>query len=142
MYDNPWTFNGEVFDDQHIGDAVGFVYLIHDSWSRQYYIGKKIFFNKKTRPPLKGQKKRRISKVSSDWKDYYGSSDELKSRVEAATTKDRFVRQILHICRSKSEMSYLETKEIFGRDVLYDPKYINDWVTCKVSRRQLGLKFS
>jgi len=27
-YENPWTFDGKVFDSEDIGNAYGFVYLI------------------------------------------------------------------------------------------------------------------
>jgi hypothetical protein len=34
-YENPWRYNGEIFDSNDIQDSFGFVYLI--SCSKYYY---------------------------------------------------------------------------------------------------------
>lgn len=141
MYENPWIYNGKPFTIDDVGPFVGFVYLITDRQTDKKYIGKKIFHNKKSRPPLKGAKKRRISKIPSDWMEYYGSNETLKKLVET-TDKTRYKREILHLCQSKSHMSYLETKEILLRNVLLDECYFNDWISCKITRKQLqGIKW-
>ena len=57
------------------------------------------------------------SKVDSDWRDYYGSSDELSKDV-TTLGKENFTREILHYCTSKAHTSYLEAKEQFDRKVL------------------------
>lgn len=136
MYDNPWLLNDLPFTEEHIGLHVGFIYMITDTITGKMYIGKKIFFNKKTRPPLKGAKKRRISKVLSNWQDYYGSNETLNLLVEK-NEKSLYKREILHLCLSKSQMSYLETKEIFLRDALLSDKYLNEWCTTKITKKQL-----
>lgn len=136
-YDNPWTYNGDIFDEDGVGDSIGFVYMITDLVNNKRYIGKKIFRNKVSKPPLKGKKKRRISSVQSNWKEYYGSSPVLQILVEQ-NEKHLYKREILYLCRSKSEMSYLETKLLFKYDALLNDGWYNDWITCKITRKQLS----
>lgn len=131
-----WFYGQDVFTEEHIGNNIGFVYLITELSTGRLYVGKKIFHNKKVKKPLKGKKNRRISKIASDWEDYYGSSDDLKNAVEI-NGKDNYKREILHLCKSKSEMSYWETKEIFSRDALLRPEYYNNWVSTRIQRNTL-----
>lgn len=136
MYINKWLYQNKEFEESDIGEYEGFVYLITDLSSDKKYIGKKIFYTKVVKPPLKGKKRRRISRKFSDWESYYGSSDEVKGLV-AEHGVERFKREIIQLCRSKSEMSYFETKEIFVRDVLIRPDYYNSWVSCRIQRNTL-----
>ena len=76
----PWLYNNETIVELPDG-TVGFVYLITNTKSNKKYIGKKLAQFKKTRPPLKGRKNKRRSTVESDWRDYWGSSDQLKADV-------------------------------------------------------------
>ena len=71
-----WTYNGEKIEE--LPDNIeGFVYLITNTTNNRKYIGKKLAKFKKTKPPLKGKKNKRRSKIESDWRDYWGSSDHL-----------------------------------------------------------------
>jgi hypothetical protein len=102
------------------------------------YIGKKKFWSKVTRPPLKGRKNKRHSLKESDWKDYYGSSDEVKQLVEN-TGAWRFDRYILRLCKTSGEMSYYEMKAQVENDVLLKPdEYYNAFVGGKIHRSHLG----
>jgi len=136
-YENPWTFQDKVFTEDDIGDYLGFVYLITDTSNNKKYLGKKIFWNKVAKPPLKGKTKRRISRKPSNWQEYYGSNDLLKKLV-ASSDKSLYKREILKLCRTKSEMSYFETKLLFENDALLRDDFYNDWVTCKITRGQLN----
>ena len=80
---NPsWTFEGK--EIENIPDEYeGFVYLITNKTNNKKYIGKKLAKFKTTKPPLKGKKNKRRGYKESDWKDYWGSSDNLQSDVEA-----------------------------------------------------------
>ena len=49
-------------------DAYGYVYLITNTATGRKYIGKKLFWFRKTKV-VKGKKKR--IKVESDWRDYW-----------------------------------------------------------------------
>ena len=114
--------------------AVGFVYKIHDLMNDQYYIGKKQFYNKVTKPPLKGTKRKRHSTRESDWQDYYGSNTKLNLMV-GALGPDHFLREILYICNSLRDMSYLEAKTQFELDVLHDPRAYNEIINCRINSR-------
>jgi hypothetical protein len=43
----------------------------------------------------------------------------------------------LHLCMSKGEMSYLEAKEQFDRDVLLSSEYYNGIINCKIHRNHV-----
>jgi hypothetical protein len=118
-------------------DCVGFVYLITNITNDRKYIGKKLAkFSKTTYRVVKQKngikKKKRIrTKIDSDWQEYYGSSPELSKDVELLG-KDKFVREILHFCKSKSACSYLEAKEQFDRKVLESLDYYNGHIQVRV----------
>ena len=94
-------------------------------------------WSKRRLPPLKGKKRKRVQVKESDWKDYYGSNEEVKDLVEAHGG-DRFIRRVLRLCKTKGELSYYEAKEQFDRDVLFDPMYYNEFIGLKVHSKHLG----
>lgn len=126
-----WLLCGSEYIDD--GLSFGFVYMIENTITGRKYIGRKYFTQAGYRT-VNG-KKRKIRK-SSDWRDYYGSNETLKGEV-AELGKDKFVRTILHLCKSKSECSYFETKEIFKQDALLREDFYNQWVTCKITSKHL-----
>jgi len=136
-YDNPWQYKGNPFTSEDIGEWIGFVYLLTDPKGKKY-VGKKLFVSKRKLPPLKGKTRRRTTIKESDWKTYYGSSEEVNQLVEEQT---KFQREILHLCKTKGELSYLETKEQFDRNVLLTDEYYNGIINCKIHRTHVkGLK--
>ena len=133
-----WTYNNKPFNSDMIEDYIGFVYEVYDTEAKMKYIGKKKFWSKVTKPPLKGEKNKRRSLKESDWKDYYGSSEEVKSLVEN-TGEWRFKRKIIRLCKTLGEMSYYEMKEQLDNDVLLKPKkYYNAFVGGKIHRKHLN----
>ena len=125
-----WTYQGKTIDT--IPDEYeGFVYLITNLKTGQKYVGKKLAKFKTTKPPLKGKKNKRRTKVESDWRDYYGSSDELNEDI-AQLGKDNFKREILFYCGSKSELSYVEAREQFNHKVLESDEYYNGHIRVRV----------
>ena len=128
-----WLYNGKEFTSEMIGDYVGFVYMLTDKSNDKKYIGKKIFVSKRRLPPLKGKTRRRTKIVESDWQTYYGSSDEVKQIVEEKGGEN-FHREILHLCKSKGELSYLELKEQMDREVLLNDDYYNGIIQVKIHR--------
>ena len=118
-------------------DCVGFVYLITNNLTGRKYIGKKLAkFSKTTYKTVKlkngTKKKKKIrSKIDSDWRDYYGSSPNLQADIDALG-KDQFTREILHYCQSKAQISYLEAKEQFARNVLESKDYYNGQISVRV----------
>jgi hypothetical protein len=125
-----WTYCGEPISEIPEG-YIGFVYLITNLTNDRKYIGKKLAQFKKSRPPLKGKKNRRKYTVESDWRDYWGSSDNLNEDVKNLGT-DKFTREILYFCKSRSELSYLEAKEQFDRRVLETDDYYNGIINVRV----------
>lgn len=140
-----WTHNEIIFD--HIPDgfsAIGFVYMITNLTTGRRYIGKKNLYAAQTRirtvtlktTGVKKKKKVR-STVESNWKDYYGSSEELSNDVDVLG-KHSFKREILRFCASKGELSYFEAKYQFDYDVLLNADlWYNSWVSVKVHRTHL-----
>ena len=133
-YDNPWVYGGNAVDSSLLENYYGFVYLITNTVDGKKYIGKKLFWSSKTRMVKKKKKK---SKVESDWKDYYGSSVELLADVEKLG-RDKFTREILHLCGSKGECNYWEAQEQFARNVLLDESYYNGHIWVRVHRTHLS----
>jgi hypothetical protein len=130
-----WAYQGEEFTEEMIPEgAVGFVYVIRNRDDGRSYIGQKKF-GAKRKTTVKGKTKRVYKK--SDWQRYYGSNAELQADVERLG-EDSFRREILHICKSKAEMNYLELQEQMDRRVILQPRlYYNAYVGGRISRRQL-----
>ena len=125
-----WTYLQQPIEEIPEG-YIGFVYLIKNLTTGQKYIGKKLAQFKKTRPPLKGKRLKRRTTVESDWRDYWGSSERLQADVNALGPEN-FTREILYLCKSKAEMSYLEAREQFERRVLETDDYYNGIINVRV----------
>jgi len=125
-----WTYKGREIDSIP-EEFIGFVYLITNKTTNKKYIGKKLAKFIKTKPPLKGKKRKRRTLVESDWKDYWGSSENLQHDV-VDLGPDNFTREILYLCTSKAEMSYLEAKEQFDRRVLESDEYYNGIINVRI----------
>jgi hypothetical protein len=121
------------FTEDDIGDAFGFVYIITHNKTGQKYIGKKFFTKSKTRQ-VKGKKKR--SRVKSDWESYWGSNKKLQEDVNK-NGEDEYTREILHLCKTRSECSYWESFEIFSRHALMLETYYNEWISCRIRKDHL-----
>ena len=130
-----WFHKGVPLDAIPEG-VIGFVYEITSKIDGRSYFGKKNFYFSKTKQ-VKGKKKR--IKVESDWKDYYGSSEELKADVEKFGG-DKFHREVLHFCKNKGMMSYLELKEQMDHRVLeYPERYYNRQIHVRIHQSHVKL---
>ena len=87
-----WYYNKQPIE-QLPKNCVGFVYQITNIANNRKYIGKKLAQFKRSRPPLKGKKNKRRYKVDSDWRDYYGSNEELLAEIKMQGTEN-FYREI------------------------------------------------
>ena len=125
-----WTYKGQIVNELPEGTEA-FVYLITNLTNNRKYVGKKLAKFKKTRPPLKGKKNKRRSTVESDWREYWGSSDNLLEDV-AALGPNNFTREILYFCPSRGVASYLEAREQFERRVLETDEYYNGIINVRV----------
>lgn len=133
-----WTFQGRPFepDDAEIDQYVGFVYVITEKATGIKYVGKKLLWKVITRPPLKGKTRKRKQRVQSDWREYFGSSDNVKLLVEQHGS-EAFDREILRLCKTKGELSYFEAKEQFDRDVLLRDDYYNGIINCRINQQHV-----
>ena len=122
-------------------DCVGFVYLITNLTNNRKYIGKKLARFKTSKPPLKGRKNRRRGTKESDWREYYGSNDDLNKDIEQLGTEN-FKREILYYCNSKAECSYIEAREQFRHKVLETPQYYNGHIQVRVHGSHIINKLS
>lgn len=125
-----WTYQGKIVEEIS-EEYIGFVYLITNLTNNKKYIGKKLTRFKVTKKPLKGKKNKRRSTKESDWRTYWGSSPHLQEDVEKIGP-DNFTREILYYCTSRGELSYLEAKEQFDREVLKTDEYYNGIINVRV----------
>ena len=131
-----WYYQNAIVEE--ISDEfIGFVYCITNSITGRKYIGKKLSkFSKTTYKTVKlkngNKKKKKIrSKIDSDWREYYGSNDQLNKDVEELGAEN-FHREILYYCTSKAECSYIEAREQFSRRVLESDDYYNGHIQVRV----------
>jgi hypothetical protein len=133
---NIWFYNNKPYVETP-EEYQGFVYVITEISTGKKYVGKKNFWRPKTLPITKKRKRRVRTRVESDWQNYYGSSKHLTEAIEN-TFADNYKREILHLCKTKGDMSYYEAKEQFDRDVLLDDSYYNNFIGCKIHGNHLS----
>ena len=134
-YENPWLYQGKVFDTEDIQENFGFVYLINCEETQRKYLGRKYFWSFRT---PKG-KKRKV-KQESDWKNYYGSCPELKEDIKKYG-KDKFQRTIVSLHKTLGKTNYEETRQLFLNNVLTEaldsgvPTYYNSNILSRYFRK-------
>ncbi len=139
-YENPWYYKDTAFTSDDIGDFFGYVYCITNTISGKKYIGRKYFTQR--RKPRSGKGKRRVTS-ESDWKNYYGSSDELKADVKAIG-KSNFRREIISLHETLGKVNYEETKQLFLNNVLMEalddgsPAYYNSNILGRYMKKNYG----
>jgi len=92
---------------EDIEDWQGFVYIIEEIDTGMSYIGKKNFWKKIRRKPLKGKKRVRLDRVESDWKTYNSSNAFLQDKIPK--NPDNYIKTIIRCCKSKQDMAIWET---------------------------------
>ena len=129
-----WYYKDKEFNETP-EEFQGFVYIITDINTGRKYIGKKNFWKPKILPKTKKRKRRVRTRTESDWRSYFGSSEEVKILVEERS--EDFKREIIRLCKSKGEMTYFEMKEQFDRDVLFREDYYNEFIGGKIHSKHL-----
>ena len=120
-------------EDINLDEYIGFVYKITYIPTGRYYIGKKFFWKILKRPPLKGKKNKRHEKQSSDWKEYWGSSEELLKDIQKYG-KENFKREILFLAKSKWDCAYEEARLQMESRVLFDPNCYNGIIHIRLKK--------
>jgi len=134
-YENPWKYDGKIFDSDNILDHYGFVYLITNKSNKRKYIGRKYFWSFR-----KPKGKTRKVKQESDWKKYYGSCPELKEDIKKYG-KENFDREIISLHKTLGKVNYEETRQLFMNNVLIEsldngePAYYNSNVLGRYYRK-------
>ena len=134
VYENAWLYEGKPFTSNDIGDFFGFVYRITNLQSGKQYIGRKYFTQR--RKPRGG--KRRVTS-ESDWKKYYGSSEELKGDRKLLGD-NLFKREIISLHKTLGKVNYEETRQLFINNVLTEsmngePAYYNSNILGRYMRK-------
>ena len=129
-YDNPWYYKDTAFTSNDIGDFFGFVYCITNLQSGKQYIGRKYFYQFR-----KPRGKSRKVKSESDWKKYYGSSDELNTDRKSLGN-NCFKREIISLHTTKGWVNYEETRQLFLNNVLSENEnYYNSNILGRYMRK-------
>ena len=136
LYENPWIFKGSPFLSKDIDDMYGFVYCITNVVTGRKYIGRKYFWSFR-----KPRGKSRRVKSESDWKKYYGSSDELNRERSELGNNTFFKREILSLHATKGKVNFEETRQLFIHGVLTEalddgtPAYYNSNILGRYYRK-------
>lgn len=122
-----WIYNGKLITeltDMPEG-TWGIVYMITTKAGKKYVGRKQVSsvrkrkFGKKEAALVRAQDKRKklyeMVTKESDWKAYTGSNKDLNEDIKNGA---EYTKEILHFCRDKKQLAYLETKELFVREVL------------------------
>ena len=112
--------------------AIGIVYSIYNVFEDKTYIGKKILLNKRTKPPLKGYKRKRVDYIESNWLTYTGSNKETKN-----WKNEDCIKEIVYICYNRTMMTYYETQLQFTEKVLESDKFLNDNILGKFYKQKI-----
>lgn len=149
----PWIYkdvNVSTFDEVASAsslddDPVGFIYKITNLANGKIYIGRKSFTaSKKTAlgkralasmVDKRGSKNKTVIK-HSNWAHYTGSNKQLNEDIKNG---DDIIREIIHLCYTKKQMTYWELFYQMQYDVLRTPSY-NDNILGKFFRSDLLTK--
>jgi hypothetical protein len=116
-----------ITEEEHFG----IIYCITNNITNKKYIGKKQLWSTTKRPPLKGKTRKRKVTKSSDYLNYYGSSEELKKEV-SQYGKENFTREVLGISSCKWESAWLEMMWQIKLNVLNSDDFHNGIINIRL----------
>lgn len=143
-----WLFKDQVINsiEDFPESTYGFIYKITRTSDGKFYVGRKNLYSERTKALTKkelsehtgkGKKPTKKKVVSeSDWQTYYGSNATLKADVKA-TGKEGLVREILHLCTHKKQMTYQELRHQFLNGCLESENCWNDNILGKFWRKDI-----
>lgn len=99
-------------------EVIGFVYLIVNLDTDEYYVGKKNIWSYRKLPPLKGSKRKRKVVKESDWIKYQSSNDTVKKW-------NSYKKEIIQYCYTPKELTYRETEALFCLKTMEDKRCLN-----------------
>jgi len=120
-----WTYNNVLITDlsDMPDDTIGFVYEITTKTNKKY-VGRKLLYTVRKRKFGKKEaalvtdkrlKLYEMAKKESNWKVYTGSNTELNEDIKNGM---KYTKKILYFAKTKKQLSYLETKELFLNEVI------------------------
>ena len=124
-----WMYKGREVADKDLEGQFGFVYVIENLVTGKKYIGKKLLTKAHSRMV---KKKRKKSRIESDWRTYYGSNAVLQEDV-IIQGEECFSREILRFCKTRGSCNYYEAKEQFAVDAILSKDYYNSWISVRVA---------
>lgn len=141
-----WHFKDQEITDinQFPEDTFGFVYIIYNLNNAKKYIGKKQIrsvrkkkFGKRQLSKITDKRLKKYEIITSEmkgWKEYTGSSEELNADIAKG---DKIHKEIIHLCKSKKELTYFETKELFCEGTIESDQFYNGNILSKFFPRDL-----
>lgn len=132
-----WLYKNQPFTSDLAQGYYGFIYQITNKLDGKKYIGRKYLTQAATKQ-VNGKKKK--IRKESNWENYWSSSDILKEQVKQLG-EDNFTREVLYLCKTRSECNYMETREIFLKNALLSDDFIKAWVSCKIHKAHVFGKF-
>ena len=139
-----WTYQGNMITEMSDmpENTWGIVYMITAENGKKYIGRKQIYsvrkrkFGKKESALITDKRKKlyEMVKKESDWKLYTGSNKELNDDIKSGTL---YKKEILHYCRDKKQLAYLETKELFVREVLEHNEFYNSNISGKFYHKDI-----
>ena len=104
--------------------VIGFIYLVINEETKEWYVGKKSLYSERTLPPLKNMKRKRKVTKESNWLTYQSSNNAVKEWKSP-------YREIVEYCYTKKMLTYRELQAIVCMNGLEDPNCLNDNVLGK-----------
>lgn len=115
------------------------IYCITNTITGKKYIGKCQLWNKLTKPPLKGTKRKRKITKPSNYMQYYGSSEQLKKDI-IEFGKESFTREVLDLASCKWEASFLELLYQLKYNAISSEDYLNGIINIRLCKMPVHLR--